>query len=478
MGELKPVSIDTVGKFSNFEVLNPEFTRCRCNVFYTGRNRNYTDITEDALKKFIERKGYANMPVVGHLYRDPNDASKLRLGGHDAKLEITETSIKLIDQTVPFGVIPEDCNPSMETITEKSGIKHDYFSVDVILWSNRYPIMDAAYSEDIYFNQSMEIMPIEVHYDGDYTVIDDFNMSALCLLNLSNNKKDNVEPCFGSSRVKKFQLDEEKFRSNFNLLLNKLKEYSQDKTTKECKDMDLTKFNEKLSEYKFSDENGNEKVKYKAISALDNTVTVADCEDYSVYGFDYANDENGELVINTNKKVVGYCNIVPSDDEAAVFSFADYVSDAITSAEAKNTEALKKSFSEECDRITKELTEKYDALMAEYQLVKNEYDVFKAADDERKENEKREAIDKVIASFQKKIGRSYEFLTYRAKLDYTKSVEDITRELTVMAGQVLMQDTKKEFSYTPNVAHVGSAKTDTSITNKRYGNLLDKYSIK
>ena len=60
MGELKPVSIDTVGKFSNFEVLNPEFTRCRCNVFYTGRNRNYTDITEDALKKFIERKGYAN----------------------------------------------------------------------------------------------------------------------------------------------------------------------------------------------------------------------------------------------------------------------------------------------------------------------------------------------------------------------------------------------------------------------------------
>jgi hypothetical protein len=260
--------------------------------------------------------------------------------------------------------------------------------------------------------------------------------------------------------------------------LNKLKEYAQDNTEKECINMDLTKFNEKLSEYKFTDENSNEKVKYKAISALDNTVTVVDCEDYSVYGFDYANDENGELVINTNKKVVGYCNIVPSDDESAVFSFADYVSDAVASAEAKNTEALKKSFSEECDRITKELTEKYDALMAEYQLVKNEYDVFKAADDERKENEKREAIDKVIASFQKKIGRSYEFLTYRAKLDYTKSVEDITRELTVMAGQVLMQDTKKEFSYTPNVANVGSVKTDTSITNKRYGHLLDKYSIK
>lgn len=474
MGELKPVSIDTVGKFSNFEVLNPEFTRCRCNVFYTGRNRNYTDITEDALKKFIERKGYANMPVVGHLYRDPNDASKLRLGGHDAKLEITETSIKLIDQTVPFGVIPEDCNPSMETITEKSGIKHDYFSVDVILWSNRYPIMDAAYSEDIYFNQSMEIMPTEVHYDGDYTVIDDFNMSALCLLNLSNNKKDNVEPCFESSRVKKFQLDEEKFRSNFNLLLNKLKEYSQDKTIKECKDMDLTKFNEKLSEYKFTDENGNEKVKYKAISALDNTVTVADCEDYSVYGFDYANDENGELVINTNKKVVGYCNIVPSDDEGATFSFADCISDA----EARNTETLKKSFSEEYDKIAKEMTEKYDALMAEYKAVKSEYDVFKAADDERKENEKREAIDKVVTSFQKKIGRSYEFLTYRAKLDYTKSVEEITRELTVMAGQVLMQDAKKEFSYTPKVADLGNVKTDASITNKRYGNLLDKYSIK
>ena len=58
-------NINTTAKFSNFQVLNPDFVRCKCNVFYTGENRNYSNITDEALRKFIERKGYANVPVIG-----------------------------------------------------------------------------------------------------------------------------------------------------------------------------------------------------------------------------------------------------------------------------------------------------------------------------------------------------------------------------------------------------------------------------
>ena len=57
-------NIDMTTKFSDFQVLNPDFTRCKCNVFYTGKNRNYTIITDEALHKLIERKGYANVPIV------------------------------------------------------------------------------------------------------------------------------------------------------------------------------------------------------------------------------------------------------------------------------------------------------------------------------------------------------------------------------------------------------------------------------
>ena len=81
-------TVDMTAKFSNFEVINSEFTRCRCNVMYTGRNRNYSDITEKALNNFIQRKGYANVPVVAHLIK--NEDGTYRVGGHDEKLIISD----------------------------------------------------------------------------------------------------------------------------------------------------------------------------------------------------------------------------------------------------------------------------------------------------------------------------------------------------------------------------------------------------
>ena len=170
--ELK--NIDMTAKFSNFQVINKDFTRCRCNVFYTGRNRNYSDITEDALQKFIDRKGYANVPVVAHLMKD--DDGNYYVGSHDSKLVIDNNGIELINECVPFGVIPTDCNPSMDLITEKSGEQRKYFSVDIVIWSHRYPIMEAAYNDEIYFNQSMEIKFLDTKYDGDYVVVNDFSM--------------------------------------------------------------------------------------------------------------------------------------------------------------------------------------------------------------------------------------------------------------------------------------------------------------
>ena len=86
-------------KFSNFEVLNEDFTRCRCSVFYTGRNRNYSDITEAALDKFITKKGFANIPVVAHLMKD--DDGNFYVGSHDRKIILSNEGIDFIDETFP-----------------------------------------------------------------------------------------------------------------------------------------------------------------------------------------------------------------------------------------------------------------------------------------------------------------------------------------------------------------------------------------
>lgn len=248
---------NSVAKMSEFNVLNSKFTRGRCRIMYTGRNRNYTDITEDALNKLIERKGYANVPVVAHLYK--GDDGKWRVGGHDSKFVITAEGFEIIDETIPFGTIPEDCNPAFEEITEPSGEVKKYFCVDIILWTHRYNIMDAAKSDELWFNQSMEININHCDYDrDDYCIIDDFDLSALCLLNHDPyNKENEVEPCFPSAGVNKFSIDKLKQEfKNMYVELNNFMSVS-DKDTgfsidavKALSDIDYLVFTDYLWDYK------------------------------------------------------------------------------------------------------------------------------------------------------------------------------------------------------------------------------------
>ena len=198
-------NIDTTAKFSNFQVLNPDFIRCKCNVMYTGRNRNYTDITDEALRKFIERKGYANIPVIGHI--KPNKNGKSIMGSHDRKIEISNDGIQEINECTAYGVIPLDANPRMEKIVDAHGIEREYFTVDIVLWNYYFPeLMETAYNDEVYFNQSMEIRLLDTSMDNEYVVINDFSMQALCLLGKYDNAH-NSEPCFEDSRVKRFSFD-------------------------------------------------------------------------------------------------------------------------------------------------------------------------------------------------------------------------------------------------------------------------------
>ena len=278
-------NIDTTAKFSNFQVLNPDFIRCKCNVMYTGRNRNYTDITDEALRKFIERKGYANIPVIGHI--KPNKNGKSIMGSHDRKIEISNDGIQEINECTAYGVIPLDANPRMEKIVDAHGIEREYFTVDIVLWNHYFPeLMETAYNDEVYFNQSMEIRLLDTSMDNEYVVINDFSMQALCLLGKYDNS-DNSEPCFEDSRVKRFSFDENQFKQNFELMLEKLKQYelgeepiqnketNNNPNTKGDIKMDLTKFTTLLSEIKY----GDGCAKYSLLGANEENIYVADRED-------------------------------------------------------------------------------------------------------------------------------------------------------------------------------------------------------
>lgn len=232
----KNQTLGFTSKLSDFEIVNQEFIRCKCYMLATGDNVNGSDITLEAVQKAMARGEFYNKPVVAHLYQDPEDNNKWRVGGHDSKWVITNTSFDIVNECIPFGCIPESANLQLEEVLEADGeTVNTYLTCQIILWTGRYNIMDAAYSDDIYFNQSCELSINEYHWkDNDVLSIDDFTFSALCLLNKSSDNSKNVRPCFPSCRVEKmkaFSIDTDKFKQNFELMLEKLKQYESDGTS-------------------------------------------------------------------------------------------------------------------------------------------------------------------------------------------------------------------------------------------------------
>lgn len=484
-------------KFSNFEVLNEDFTRCRCSIFYTGRNRNYSDITESALDKFISRKGYANIPVVAHLMKD--DDGNFYVGSHDRKIILSNEGIDFIDETIPYGVIPEDCNPSKDLITEKSGIQRKYFSVDVILWSHRYPIMEASYNDEIYFNQSMEIVFDSCETDSDgYVIVHDFHMSALCLLNKrdssgtdGNNK--NQEPCFESSQVKKFSINESKFKQNFELMLEKLKQYESDGTTTTVQNnatnnnphmegenkMDLTKFTALLSDIKCE---GNDYIRYELLSADENKIYVFDKEDgYKLYSVEYVMS-NDDPVINWNTKTEGDITFAEKSEEVShLTAIYNEINDTLskkyaTDYQVKLDEKIKEVSGEIETKYTK-LQGDFETLQNSYSVVKEKLDKFEAIEAEKAKQSHIEAVKETLERFEKKIGKSPEFIYFKAKLENYEDVdlEKLDSDLTMLCGDVLMNsNTKKTFSYNPTSTNVNKYSTENELTN-RYGHLFDGF---
>ena len=498
MSKLELKNIEMTAKFSNFEVLNEDFTRCRCSVFYTGRNRNYSDITEEALDKFIARKGYANVPVVAHLMKD--DDGNFYVGSHDRKIILSNEGVEFLDETVPYGVIPEDCNPSKDIIVEKSGIQKKYFSVDVILWSHRYPIMEASYNDDVYFNQSMEIVFDSCEYDNDgYIVVHDFHMSALCLLNKrdssgteGNNK--NQEPCFESAQVKKFSIDESQFKQNFKLMLEKLKQYESYGITTTVQNnatnnnphmegenkMDLTKFTTLLSDIKCE---GSDCIRYELLSADENKIYVFDKEDgYKIYSVEYVKSNDGDPVINWNTKTEGDITFADKSEEVShLTAIYNEINDTLSKKYADDyqlrlDEKIKEVSGEIETKYTK-LQEDYDTLQASFSVAKEKLDKFEAIEAEKAKQSHIEAVKETLERFEKKIGKSPEFIYFKAKLENYENVdlEKLDKDLTMLSGDVLMNsNNKKTFSYNPTSTNVTKYSTENDLTN-RYGHLFDGF---
>jgi hypothetical protein len=196
------------------------------------------------------------------------------------------------------------------------------------LWTGRFPeLLDAIYSDETYFGQSMEINvegyePLKE--DKNYTNILSYTYSALCLLGKSDNPKEHTEPCFPISRVDpyEFSLDDDKFSELMSELKSELAF---------CFDNNAAK----------KGEEGMEDIQNSATEQNDEPTGVANCEFEEIVGEGVDNTDHPEVDED------GVNNITDDDEPAAEFAEGEN----LTSQEFSST------YVEKCDALRNAMPE-------------------------------------------------------------------------------------------------------------------------
>lgn len=159
--------------YGKMEKFSDTISRGRCRVFYKGRNRNGTYITDEFAQKLINSAPYT--PVKG-IYEvdDYTDHGKKRSEGRI------------------YGIVPADPNFAWEKHADCDGVERDYACFDVLYYT-------ALYKEAGEIDGKSESM--ELYRDtlkGDWKYIDGkktYVFTDGCFLGLQA-LGDDVEPCF------------------------------------------------------------------------------------------------------------------------------------------------------------------------------------------------------------------------------------------------------------------------------------------
>lgn len=450
---------------SSVKKLNPQFSLCDVLVCYHGDNRNMTSLP----KKVIEENLYSiyGVPIIGEWIYKLDGTDEKTWGSHGGRVIIDDNGIHFEQTTKPFGFVTKEAadNASWVTVTEKDGhTKNEYLKLSgCILWTERYEESKTILDEN--YGQSMEIEFKKGHYREDhYYEAEEFIFSALCILGTD------VEPCFESACIgRHYELDS--FKKEFSLMLDEYKKLNLEPNKEEKKFMDLEKLNAFLSAFTFKDNCDNDVDKYALLGeATETNFTVIDREDnFKVYTVEFALDDEQNIVADWDAKVEKKFAIVNADEESAI-DLNTVIGEYAQSKADMITESLTVSFNEKIDEMAKE----YEDLSKELETSNKKLADFEAQKAEADRLAHKAEVDAVVAEFAKKIGRSPKFLVYKAKLNADEvTVDKVTQDLTLMAGQEMLGGKSASYSYQP---------TETKVTNKenneaqnRYGNLLSKY---
>lgn len=200
-----PMSTQLLDEFSS-EENDIRFTKVKIWLMHTGKNLNGSIFNKETVEKAIPT--LANTPIMASI--SYNFLDEKDFAGHETDIEITEDGeLKLVNATVPYGVIPETNNAKFETRLGDDMVEREYLTCEGILWNKWDDAIDILYNKRGVTSQSMELSSDYTGYfDGEFFNFDSFSFYGACLLGTD------VTPAMNNSTV------EIKYASNTQELIN------------------------------------------------------------------------------------------------------------------------------------------------------------------------------------------------------------------------------------------------------------------
>ncbi len=449
-------------------ICNDEIALVDILLCYHGENRNGSRMSKETMNRAIPT--LYGIPIIGeYIYLDDGSQD---FGSHGGKITISDKGIKFESTTIPYGFVTKEAvdNAEWVTVTEKDGhTQHEYLSLKgCAVWYKRMPEVSSILEKN--YGQSMEIKINDYSYnDNGIMDITDFTFTGACILG-SNPNGEEVEPCYESACIgRHYELDA--IKNDIKEMMNAYNKFQIKK--KEENSMDFSKVTEALAQYTFKNADDTDIAKYALLTVSETSVGVLDREDYCTYSID-CTEADGAIVFDMDSKT--RCAMSVKDYvEGESFDLAGEIESVKEATKTTYETELSKSYATEYNAKIDEITQAYADLKANFDTMSAELEKYKKADTDRKTAEHKAEIDSLIETYAKKIGRLPKFLCYRAKLDYSKETADVERELTVMAGEAMMDKGTANFSYSPVITPVGKVSTEKYAGSDRYGNLLDKF---
>lgn len=471
---MEKFNVNACTKFSVIEELNSEFTLTKVYVMACGKNCNMSYIGKDRVEENLNTLNY--VPVVGHLFKDED--GKYRLGGHDCTFD---DNFNLVSLCVPFGVVIEN-SFEWETVNEY-GTDVEYLVAKAVLWTGRYPdLKEAIYSDEVYFNQSMELNVQEyrpLEQDSNYIELLDFSFDALCLLNKSDKPEENVTPCFINAKVEPINFSTDDFVAKF----EELKQ-----AVNKC--FNLQKEGEEL-------ENTNivtEPVSVEPVITTDSNAS-NEPETFSISQFQLTANEKRDAISDAVRGLNAITNETDTwfylrdyDDkyayvEMCIYNFTDdSFEDKIGRFEysmTNNIATINSSFEEmRVMWLTLDEAATLEEARDNYSVVKAEVETLRPYKLAAEKAEREAAESAVFSKFDSHIGAMPEYAELKSKAsDY--EIADLERECLILVGKFAMNEPKTE-DVTPEPDTTITFALDNEPTPKanRYGDLYENFKTR